>query len=145
MKFLDAQGREWLVRIDCNAVERIELGTSINFGDWTEVGSHLNRLLFDDLFVARVAYYVLQPEIDKRKLSREDFMIGLIGDATGKACDAIQQGFTAFFRDPVVRATVKENLDEAKKKVETLLDSGKSSTGLPANSESTPAHSLLES
>jgi hypothetical protein len=33
MTFKDAAGREWLVRIDCNALRRIRDGLGINFGD----------------------------------------------------------------------------------------------------------------
>ena len=143
MIFKDAAGRDWLVRIDVNALRRIRDGIGVNFGDWSEIGTLLKRMHFDDLFVAEIAYFVVKPEIDSRKIDDTGFFAELYGDAIARAADSIQQGIVDFFRHPAIRAGVKAEIEATKALTQTLLTTGygSESTRSPEGSESTPAPS----
>lgn len=141
MKFIDSLGREWFVRIDVNALRRIRDGMGVNFGNWSDIGDILKRMIFDDLFVVEVAYCILKPEIDTRKLSDAEFFVGVHSDAIERVCDAIQSGLSDFFRNPAIRAGIKAQAAAIRSLTESLLKpSGSESANSPGNSESTPAH-----
>ena len=140
MKFVDAQGREWFARIDVNALRRIRDGVGVNFGNWSDIGDILKRMIFDDLFVAEIAYCVLKPEIDQRKLDDASFFTGIYADATERACEAIQSGLSDFFRNPAIRAGIKAQTEAMRSLTESLSKpSGSESANSPGSSESTPA------
>lgn len=148
MTFKDAAGREWLVRIDCNALRRIRDGLGVSFGDWKEIGELLKRMLFDDLFACEVAYLVVKPEADQRKIGEEGFFAEMHGDAIARASEAVERGLVDFFRDPAIRAGVKAEIEAIKAMMTaalTIPDSGPQSTSSPEGSESIPDPSLSAS
>lgn len=149
MTFKDAAGREWLVRVDCNALRRIRDGLGVSFGDWKEIGELLKRLLFDDLFVCEVAYLIIKPEADKRTIGEEGFFAEMHGDAIASASEAVERGLVDFFRDPAIRAGVKAEIEAVKAMTTAALaiptDSGPQSTSSPEDSESIPDPSLSAS
>ena len=139
MKFIDSLGREWFFRIDVNALRRIRDGMGVNFGNWSDIGEILKRMIFDDLFVAEIAYCALKPEIDTRKLSDTDFFAGVYGDAIDRACEAIQSGLSDFFRNPAIRAGIKAQAEQMRSLTQSLSKlSGSESANSPGSSESTP-------
>lgn len=143
MKFTDNAGREWLIRIDVNALRRVRDALDANFGNWVDINPLLQRLRMDDVFVAEVAYWILQPEIAKREdATQESFYAEMHNEAIEKACAAIEDGLAAFFRHAAIKAAVATEVQRLRK---ILPTHGESSTSSQESSQSTLDDSRLES
>lgn len=140
--FKDSADREWTVDITTSALRRVRDGLNYNLGDTAILHQTIPKLLSDDLFVVEVAWWLVQPQAMKNRVTEESFVDSMFGDVIAPAAIAIEQELKGFFRNPGTRdlverfsATAREQMEAA---IKSLSTSSSTSTDSPASSESTP-------
>jgi hypothetical protein len=78
--FKDNKGRDWPVRIDVRALQRVRDGFNYNLADRTVITDTLQKLFNDDLFVVEVAWRIVQPEALKKGVDEDDFFAAMEAD-----------------------------------------------------------------
>ena len=128
-QFKDAQGREWTVRIDVNALRAVR--DALDFDLLSKRGvEQLGDLAADPILLVATLYVLCKDQIAERELSEKVFAAALYGDAIAEAVDALLEGLIAFFPERQRRAlmAVMARIDKvqatAMDKVEAALESG---------------------
>ena len=151
--FTDAQGREWAIEIDTNAIRRVRDLTKLNLFDLDAVCS---RLPTDVVLLCDVLYALCRSVAEAKGVSSEEFGKALHGDVIDEASKALLEELAPFLgkRRRALLKTVLARSDELEEKlltvaearlekmgtdIEEVLTSLKPSTSSPASSESTPA------
>lgn len=135
--FKDNFGREWQVRIDCNALRAILNATGVNLGDMASISQNLARLHLDALFLGEAAWSLVKDQPNAITLGLTEFMANMRLEALVSAERAILEGLTAFFPLATVREAVADLLAKT--------TPGNSSSNSQASSGSIPDPSPLPS
>lgn len=151
--FKDAAGRDWIVRVDYGAVERVLEIAGIKLLSIFEPGGA--KSIADPLVMLRVIWALCQPQAEKLGVSAEQFKQGLDGDSAEAAGTAIQEAVINFspsrLRGVMTKLMQKSKafqaaaLTEAETAVDNLefksllpTPSGGLGSNTPASAESTP-------
>ena len=167
--FTDRQGRSWTIEINYTSLRRVHALTGINLTRIVDPQSHVMEQLTGDPFVLfDCLIAILQPQLDEKQVTAEQFGEALDEESGDKASMALLEAIIDFFpegkRMLLKRALTKvltaaerrqlATLDQAlqavespefSQAIETALDeasrstSGSSATNSPASSASTPA------
>jgi hypothetical protein len=127
-KFIDAQGRYWVVDINVATIKRVKALTEINLLTVVE-GELVERLSSDPILLCDVLYGVCKPQADREGISDEDFGTGLAGDAIADATTSLIEALVEFFPEPrrrlLQRAAAKFQQVQTKafQMIETKLES----------------------
>ena len=155
-KFMDAQGSEWILRVNVNTVRKVRNATDEDLTKVVESDT-LSRLAGDSVLLGDVLWCIVADQAAERKITNEQFLERLEGDALEAATTAFVEALVDFFPRP--RRDLLKRLVDAGKEVQKqamaaateALDkgledflSGKQSMKLPGVSESTPALSASE-
>ena len=155
-KFTDAQGSEWVLRVNVNTVRKVRNATDEDLTKVVESDT-LSRLAGDSVLLGDVLWCIVAEQATERKITNEQFLERLEGDALEAATTAFVEALVDFFPKP--RRDLLKRLVDAGKEVQKqamaaateALDkgledflSGKQSMKLPGASESTPALSASE-
>ncbi|MCA8985874.1 MAG: hypothetical protein KDA76_19320 [Planctomycetaceae bacterium] len=167
--FTDRQGRSWIIEINYTSLRRVHALTGINLTRIVEPRSNVMEQLTGDPFILfDCLIAILQPQLDEKQITAEQFGEALDEESGDKASMALIEAIIDFFpegkRMLLKRALTKvltaaerrqlATLDKAlqavespefSQAIETALDeasqltSGSSATSLAASSASTPA------
>ena len=167
--FTDRQGRSWTIEINYTSLRRVHALTGINLTRIVEPRSNVMEQLTGDPFILfDCLIAILQPQLDEKQITAEQFGEALDEESGDKASMALIEAIIDFFpegkRMLLKRALTKvltaaerrqlATLDKAlqavespefSQAIETALDeasqltSGSSATSLAASSASTPA------
>ena len=167
--FTDRQGRSWTIEINYTSLRRVHALTGINLTRIVDPQSNVMEQLTGDPFVLfDCLIAILQPQLDEKDVTAEQFGEALDEESGDKASMALLEAIIDFFpegkRMLLKRALTKvltaaerrqlATLDQAlqavespefSQAIETALDeasrstSGSSATNSPASSASTPA------
>jgi hypothetical protein len=168
-EFRDEEGRPWrlaltvaaaarvrdLVQIDVVDEEtRVSSRVPFDLIDVANIGRAIEVIRSRYMTVAEVLYAILVPQVDERKLTREQFLDGLRGDSLAMGQKALEEELVDFFpsrlRTMISRMVAKmdELQEELSSRAEAQLDSttidalleqsGTPSTKPQASSASTP-------
>lgn len=167
--FTDRQGRSWAIEINYTSLRRVHALTGINLTRIVDPQANVMEQLTGDPFVLfDCLVAILQPQLDEKEVTAEQFGEALDEESGDKASMALIEAIIDFFpegkRMLLKRALTKvltaaerrqlATLDQALQAVEspefyqaieTALDeagrltSGSSATNSPASSASTPA------
>jgi hypothetical protein len=127
-KFIDAQGRYWVVDINVATIKRVKALTEINLLTVVE-GELVEQLSSDPILLCDVLYAVCKPQADREEISDEDFGTGLAGDAISEATKALIEALVEFFPEPRRRllqkaaAKFQQVQTKAFQMIETKLES----------------------
>lgn len=163
--FTDSKGRTWTIEANVSSLRRVKAATDVDLTKLVDPKDDTIGRLTGDLFLLfDVLCAMLQPQLDEKAVSREQFGESLDEESAEKAVMALIEGVIDFFRDGkrtlLKRAFTKvtqaadrvqaKSLDEAMRTIEapefdraiqTALEgasmSGGSSTRSPASSAST--------
>lgn len=94
--FKDAEGREWIVRVDAPTIQDIRSAHNIDLADIGD-GETWRRLAGDLVLQVDILHVVLREQSEKRNLSARDFAAGLVGDALGAGWEALLGAISDFF------------------------------------------------
>ncbi len=166
--FTDRQGRSWIIEINYTSLRRVHALTGINLTRIVEPRSNVMEQLTGDPFILfDCLIAILQPQLDEKQITAEQFGEALDEESGDKASMALIEAIIDFFpegkRMLLKRALTKvltaaerrqlATLDKAlqavespefSQAIETALDeasqltSGSSATSLAASSASTP-------
>lgn len=93
--FKDAKGREWQFSVDVAVIKRLR--TSIQFDlAGPDALATVKRLIEDPILTCDVVYAILQPVLEARGLSQEEFWSGMAGDPIEDALKALLEEITDF-------------------------------------------------
>jgi hypothetical protein len=116
--FRDANGKEWVLRIDAHHAKRVKtlLGVGL-FGLVAKGWEGAAELLGDPVAFVDVLYLLCKDEADGRKMSDEDFGRAMDGSALAAAADAFVEELIDFFppaKRPLLRkqAALARGLEE---------------------------------
>ena len=167
--FTDRQGRSWTIEINYTSLRRVHALTGINLTRIVDPQANVMEQLTGDPFVLfECLVAILQPQLDEKEITAEQFGEALDEESGDKASMALIEAIIDFFpegkRMLLKRALTKvltaaerrqlATLDQAlqavespefSQAIETALDeasqltSGSSATSLAASSASTPA------
>ena len=106
-RFVDNEGDSWELRIDVNALERVRDSTGIPLAESVDEGSDiLPRIERDPILMVKVLYSILEPQINARSITPEEFAARIVGDAISEAVKAFLYGLIYFFprarREPLI-------------------------------------------
>lgn len=154
-EFRDDQGRPWQVALTCNTAMRVRDNVKITVDgkeqpfDIVDVGAMaqtMQVLRGGYMTIAETLYAILQSQVEERKLTREQFLDGLRGDALEAGAKVLEEELVDFFPARLRRVVglLAARMDEAATEVmrqaeEEISRSGTQSGEPPASSESIPA------
>jgi len=98
--FKDEEGREWRVRVDVGAIQRVlDLKTEpqINLGDIGQAADNMVRFSNDPVLLVNVLYLICEEQTKTRSVSDTDFGGLFLGDVLFDATMALEEAVTAFF------------------------------------------------
>lgn len=98
-KFIDAQGRYWVVDINVATIKRVKAVAGLNLLEVVD-GELVEQLSSDPILLCDVLYAVCKPQADREEISDEDFGTGLAGDAISEATKALIEALVEFFPEP---------------------------------------------
>jgi hypothetical protein len=98
-KFIDSQGRPWVVDVNVATIKRVKGLAGINLLEVVE-GELVERLSSDPILLCDVLYSVCKPQADREGVSDEDFGTGLAGEAISEATKALVEALVDFFPEP---------------------------------------------
>lgn len=167
--FTDRQGRSWTIEINYTSLRRVKAATGVDLTRLVDPKSDVMGQLTGDPFVLfDCLVALLQPQLDDKGITAEQFGESLDEESADKAAVALIEAAIDFFQegkrmllkrafakvttaaqrrqtaslDQALRAVESPEFEQA---IETALDaasrstSGSSATSLPASSASTPA------
>ena len=167
--FTDRQGRSWIIEINYTSLRRVHALTGINLTRIVEPRSNVMEQLTGDPFILfDCLIAILQPQLDEKQITAEQFGEALDEESGDKASMALIEAIIDFFPEGkrmLLRRALTKVLTAAERRqmatldkalqavespeftqaIETALDeasrltSGSSATNLPASSASTPA------
>lgn len=164
--FTDRQGRSWTIEINYTSLRRVNALTGINLTRIVDPQANVMEQLTGDPFVLfDCLVAILQPQLDEKDVTAEQFGEALDEESGDKASMALIEAIIDFFPEgkrmllkraltKVLTAAERRQLDRALQAVEspefyqaieTALDeasrltSGSSATNSPASLASTPA------
>jgi len=98
-QFKDSEGKAWDLRVTAGTMVRVSGVLAINLGELTEGDPPLIiRLYTDPAFVAKLLAVILGPQIEKAKLSTEEFYDRLDPEVAGEARDGLVEELRDFFQ-----------------------------------------------
>jgi len=103
--FTDALNRDWSIVVNGHSAKRVRdtLGVNLLSLNLDEV----NRLIADPITLVDVIFVLCKDEVEKRKLTDEQFAQGLVGDPLGKATRAMLEEVANFFQSGQRQALLK--------------------------------------
>lgn len=135
MNWKDAEGRGWETRIDVLKLKKIKESLGVNLMDCIS-GNLLEELSTDVSRLVDVLYILHKEQSDERKLTDEDFALGLYGDALEDATQAFISALVDFCPSRQ-RTLLKLAMDKAKAEqdaaYEKLVGSLETSSTLPSS------------
>ena len=167
--FTDRQGRSWTIEINYTSLRRVHALTGINLTRIVDPQSNMMEQLTGDPFVLfDCLVAILQPQLDEKDVTAEQFGEALDEESGDKASMALIEAIIDFFPEGkrmLLRRALTKVLTAAERRqlatldkalqavespefyqaIETALDeasrstSGSSATNSPASSASTPA------
>lgn len=160
--FTDRSGKAWPITLTIGSLKRVKAETGIDLLDLAHherCAQLVDRIQSDPFLLCDVIFSAVQPDITK-----EQFAESFDGDVVEAATEALLKSITDFSQSQR-RPLLAKVLDKLKaldtkrvqaamtllddprmdQMMDTALNSGRSSTGSPESSASTPAHSLSAS
>ncbi|MCX7424082.1 MAG: hypothetical protein NTW96_00340 [Planctomycetia bacterium] len=128
-QFTDSKGRTWSVTVNVGALKRCIDLAGIDLADTVE-GDLFDRLALDPILLCNTLAAVCRPDMERQKVTDEDFAEGLAGDVIDLAAAALVDAIVYFFRlrhGGIVAkiATKKKEVEAlALKAVDRFIDSG---------------------
>ena len=102
--FKDTEGREWLLRVDVDAVRRLR-ANGIDFQKL--VKNNLADLKEDFELLGNFLFVLCQEQAEKRKLTDSEFGRALAGDVILHATDALVEAIIDFFPNSEARQAIR--------------------------------------
>jgi hypothetical protein len=123
--FVDTNSDTWHVRVDVNAIQRVRDMVGLDLAEILDEGSDLiQKLDKDPVMLVRTIYAVMEPSIEKRDVTPEQFGERICGDVLQEATTAFLYALCAFFplarRGPLL-AILEESL-QMQSRMNALLD-----------------------
>ena len=142
-EFTDNAGRQWAVAVDTNALRRVKARLGVTVKQLL-IDEGLLDVMYDPVLLIDVLAAVLEPELQKRKLQRDDLGSALSGDVLEAAQTALLAGLVEYL--PTSRRRIVEGMiAELRAREAELADQmraattcGDSSTSSPQSQGSTP-------
>jgi hypothetical protein len=168
-EFRDDQGRPWMVALTVAAAMRVKDNVTatvdgekrpFDMVDVSNIATTMQVLRGQYTTIAETLYAILSPQVEAKKLTKDQFLDGLRGDALDAAAKVLEQELIDFFplrlRTMVGLLAAKmdeattELLDNAEKAMrevsaaDLIAQSGTQSGRPPESSESTQANGLSD-
>ncbi len=96
-KFTDDEKRDWLIRVDVNAIKKVRELFEINLGNIEEAGKCLAGLADDPETLCNLLYALCEEQVKARNLTDADFGRLFLGDTIDRATMALGEAVTDFF------------------------------------------------
>lgn len=93
-KFADNDGREWIVKVTTNTIEKIR-EIDIDLGDFT--GQVMKRLAINDVLFVRVMWLICEQQADKEGITPAAFGESIFGDVLDTAYESLRGAMEDFF------------------------------------------------
>jgi hypothetical protein len=136
MKFTDANGREWALRVDTAAIRRARAGGV----DLSNPEKHLEALFTDHLTLCDCLWSCVAKTAQDAGISQEEFESRIRGEVIESARDALLAAVIDFFHgqrkellEATIQATRKELHDAVGAAIAELSTLGNGSTASPAS------------
>jgi len=142
--FTDADGRQWVIDIDVNALRQVQKRLDLKLMDVLG-GETLDRLADDPVLLVDVLYVLCEAQAAREGVTDEAFGRGLRGDALDAAVVAFLEALTDFCpsrKRTLLRRLIakgREAEDRLLTRAETMLASGKIDRLLDASRSPTPS------
>lgn len=92
--FKDSIGREWLVKVTVDAIEKVrEIG--VDLGDIS--AATIRQLALDDVLLVRTLWLICEPQADTKGITPETFGEAMCGDPLEEAFEALRRSLDDFF------------------------------------------------
>lgn len=102
--FKDTEGREWVLRVDVDAVRRLR-AAGIDFAKL--VKNNLADLKEDFELLGNFLFVLCQEQAEKRKITDAEFGRALAGDVIRHATDAMVEAIVDFFPNEEARKAIR--------------------------------------
>jgi hypothetical protein len=111
--FKDTEGREWLLRIEVNAIRRVRTVHGIDLNQLLGDQSVMQRLYGDVCLLVDVIHELCRSQCEARNVSPEQFGEGLAGDALEAATIAFGEALIEYL-PPAKRRLMRQVVDASK-------------------------------
>jgi hypothetical protein len=102
--FKDSENREWVLSINLATAEALE---KIEFHIESALDGSLFKELGDHRFLFKALWVLVEPQAQKKEVTREQFAAAIAGDVLRLASDAMVGAITDFFPHPGQRNTIR--------------------------------------
>lgn len=127
--FRDADGREWLVKVDVTAAKRCKAQLGLNLYGLADEGFRgFAALVSDPIALCDVLYVLCREEAEKREVSDEAFGRAMHGDALDSAAAAFTEALIDFFPDARRRDALRKVMASGKRVGERMVAEAASRT-----------------
>lgn len=111
--FKDTEGREWLLRVEVNAIRRVRSVHGIDLNQLLGDQSVMQRLYVDVCLLVDVIHELCKPQCESREITAEQFGEGLSGDALEAATRAFGEALIEYL-PPAKRRLMRQVVDASK-------------------------------
>ena len=117
-KFVDNNGRDWIVSISYASIERVQSLVGVNLCEIVMGGQLASQFIWDSLMVSQVLWALCKPEADQAKITRDQFLDAIQGDPIDIAAIAVVEAMDTGFFSRHKRSIIRDLLVEMKKALE---------------------------
>lgn len=147
-RFIDAEKREWELRIRVSHLSELKAEAGFDLGDNAEMEKLGELFLSTPLRLCNALWVLCRKQAEEKKLTRDQFEEGFDGDAARRAIEALSSSIVDFFQGRQTSQAIKERLPKLLSEVDnktaeamgqfadSLLISNATANNSPASSES---------
>ena len=111
LTFKDNEAVEWQVKVNAVSLARVEDAIGVSFSDAKDDDGPFIRIACDAMFAFRVAFVLCEAQIKERGLDDEQFSERLVGDALGRAQQAVLSGIVDFMPTESRRTAARQVME----------------------------------
>ena len=118
-RFIDAEKREWELRIRVSHLSELKTEAQFDLGDNAEMDKLGELFLSTPLRLCNALWVLCRKQAEERKVSRDQFEDGFDGDAARRSISALSEAIIDFFQGRQTSQAIKERLPKLLSEVDS--------------------------
>ena len=123
-RFVDAENREWELRIRVSHLGELKSEAAFDLGDNAEMEKLGELFLSTPMRLCNALWVLCRKQAEERKVTREQFEDGFDGDAARRAITALSEAIIDFFQGRQTSQAIKERLPKLLNEVDSKMAVG---------------------
>lgn len=109
-RFIDAEKREWELRIRVSHLSELKAEAGFDLGDNAEMEKLGELFLSTPLRLCNALWVLCRKQAEEKKLTRDQFEEGFDGEAARRSINALSEAIIDFFQGRQTSQAIKERL-----------------------------------